>query len=228
MARINAAANGPGVYEALAQGLVEELGIAMAAVWVFDPAADALNLRATAGIHGYHERAPSRLSPRDLSATIVRVAMTGASEVIDEIGPGDEFKDPAWLRREGIHAYAGLPLMLGDRGCGAMSVFYREPWPVGLLDALRALSQQAALAIEHARLIEESQTLQAIAAEVAATRDPEELLAGLVRRAGRGCVRRLVAGRATGHTADRGLRRVLQAVPPDHLLAGGRFDLADV
>jgi signal transduction histidine kinase len=86
------------------------------------------------------------------------------------------------MDREGIRAYAGLPIMLGDRGCGALSVFHRSPWPPGMLDALTLVARQAALAIEQARLLEETQTLQAIAAEVAAARDPQALLQSLVQR----------------------------------------------
>ncbi|MGE0545270.1 MAG: GAF domain-containing protein, partial [Dehalococcoidia bacterium] len=182
MRRIGKAQDGPGVFEALAAALVEEFGVAMAAIWIYDPAADTLSLRTTAGLPGYRERAPASLPPRDMSLTLTRVVVTGEPEVIDEIGPEDGFKDLNWLIQSGIRAYAGLPLAIDEQSNGAMSVFYREPWPTGMLDALRALARQAALAIEHTRLIEESNTLQTIAAAVAASRDPKELLHGLVQR----------------------------------------------
>lgn len=182
MQRIGAAKDGPSIFDALAASLTADFGAALAAVWVYDPAADTLSLRATAGIPGYRERAPATLPPRDMSLTIARVVATGDSEIIDEIGPDDGFKDPAWLQSVGIRAYAGLPLAADEQGCGAISVFHSEPWPEGMLEALRVLARQAAFAIEHARLIEESHALQAIAAEVAASRDPDELLRDLVRR----------------------------------------------
>jgi GAF domain-containing protein/two-component sensor histidine kinase len=182
MHRLGAAKDGPAIFDAVAAGLVEDFGAALAAVWVYDPSADTLSLRATAGIPGYKDRAPATLPPRDMGLTISRVVATGESEVIDEIGPEHGFKDPAWLKSVGIRAYAGLPLSIDEQGCGAISVFYHEPWPEGMLETLRVLARQAAFAIEHARLTDESHTLQAIAAEVAASRDPHELLRGLVRR----------------------------------------------
>jgi len=182
MARINAAATGPGIFDAIAQGLVQDFGIPIAAVWAHDPAGDTLHLRATAGLSGYRERAPTTLSPANLDLEIVRVAMTGQGEIIDNIGEGNAYRNPAWLLAQGIRAYAGLPLTLDGEGCGAISIFYREAWPPGLLDALHALAHQASLAIEHARLIEESQALQAIAAEVAASRNYRDLLQGMVQR----------------------------------------------
>jgi GAF domain-containing protein/two-component sensor histidine kinase len=182
MSRVGAARSSPEIVRALAEGLVEDFGIVMAAVWVYDPSADSLALSATAGLPGYVERAPPTLPPRDLSLTIARVVATGEPEIIEEIGEDSGFKDPAWLIGAGLRAYAGLPLTNGDQACGAVSIFFRRPWPNGLLDAVLALGRQAALAIELARLIEESHTLQAIAAEAAATRDPDELLASLVNR----------------------------------------------
>ncbi|MGH2603223.1 MAG: GAF domain-containing protein, partial [Dehalococcoidia bacterium] len=182
MARVNAAATGPGIFDALAQGVVQEFGIPMAAVWAHDPAGNTLHLRATAGLSGYRERAPATLSPGDLDLEIVRVSMTGEAEIIKDIGADGAYRNPAWLLAHGIRAYAALPLTLDGEGCGAISVFYREEWPPVLLDALHALAHQAALAIEHARLIEESHALQAIAAEVAASPNYRDLLQGLVQR----------------------------------------------
>ena len=182
MARIGESAGGDGMLDALARGVVDEFGVAMAAVWVYDPADDALHLRATAGIPGYRERAPATLPPRDLTLPLCRVMQTARPEIIDPVTPAAGFKDPSWVDSQGIRAYAGLPIVLGERGCGALSVFQREPWPEGLLDALMLVARQAALAIEQARLLEETQTLQAIAAEVAAARDPQALMQSLVER----------------------------------------------
>src|SRR3712207_2940659 len=43
MARIGESAGGAGMLDVLARGVVEEFGVAMVAVWVYDPADDALH-----------------------------------------------------------------------------------------------------------------------------------------------------------------------------------------
>ncbi|MGD9894685.1 MAG: GAF domain-containing protein, partial [Dehalococcoidia bacterium] len=78
--------------------------------------------------------------------------------------------------------FAGFPLILDDRLVGAMVVYRHVPLRPVVRDALALLAQQAALALEHARLIDESQTLQEVAAGLAATRDADALAATVVRR----------------------------------------------
>jgi GAF domain-containing protein len=116
MRRVSAVAAPEDVFDALASAIVDDLGVPMVAVWVHDPAQNAVLLKATAGIPGYRERAPGRLPPDDLSLGIVRVAMQREPEILPEIGPESGFKDPAWLASIGLRAYAGLPLVLQDQG----------------------------------------------------------------------------------------------------------------
>src|SRR5438552_438284 len=51
-----------------------------------------------------------------------------------------------------------------------------------MLAALRLLAFQAALALDHAQLMEKSQLLQRVATELATARDAQGLLDGLVER----------------------------------------------
>ena len=183
MARITAAAGRQGVLDALAEGLVAELGVDLVRIWLYDPSDDALHLRARASATGLVPDSVSRLTRQDRQAPIVRTIESRAPLVIDTIRPEDGIGGTDVLLREGLRAYAGFPLLLADRLCGGLSMFRREPLPPPLVETIGVLAQQAALALEHVRLLEESHTLQALAAELASARDTGALLEGIVGRA---------------------------------------------
>lgn len=182
MAGVTANADRQDVLTALATGLVAELGIDLAQIWLYDPAGDALQVRAVAG-QTFGAPIPSeRLTLAEGKTPDARVVLENAPVVLDPIAPEDGFVAFDDIAREGFIAYAGFPLVVGDRRCGVMSLFRRSPWPPFLLDVLNALAQQAALSLEHARLLEESQALQAAAADLASTQDLRALLDALAKR----------------------------------------------
>jgi signal transduction histidine kinase len=84
----------------------------------------------------------------------------------------------------GAHSSIVAPLIAGGRCIGVLTVNDTMPRDIAAEDAalVQAFADQAALAIEQARLIEDSRTLQALAAELASTRDPGALLEGIVER----------------------------------------------
>jgi signal transduction histidine kinase len=182
MARVTANADREGVLAALAGGLVEEFDAALARIFLYDPADDALQLRCSAGLPEAEHRLPPRLPLSGTSLLVVQAIAKNEVIAVDPIGPGTGVHDPEWLIGQGVRAYAGFPLGVGGRKVGAMSVFVRRPWTAALLHVLQALAQQAALALDHARTIEESHALQVVAAEIAAARDPADLMNEIVRR----------------------------------------------
>ena len=182
MASVTANADREGVLDALARGLVEEFGAALARIWLYDPADDAMHARATAGNVRDLSGSTSRIPFRDARWPIARAIANRQVVVIEEIGPESGIRDLGWVEREGLRSFAGFPLVIGDRLIGAMVVYRRAPLRAPMRDALGVLAQQAALVLEHARLIEESHTLQGIAAELASARDTRALLDGIVER----------------------------------------------
>jgi GAF domain-containing protein len=63
-----------------------------------------------------------------------------------------------------------------------MSMLQREPFPETLREALDVLAEQAALALDHIRVLEESRTPQGLATELTSARDSAALLDALVER----------------------------------------------
>lgn len=180
MARVTANADREGALHALTAGLVEEFGVALARIWLYDPADDTLHLRASSGLGGELPGEHIAVSTGIPHAPIARAVREQRVVVIDPITPASGFDRAEWFARHELRFYAGFPLLVGERVTGALAVFLRSTPPSPMLAALEVLARQAALALEHARLLEESHTLQHIAARVATARNTETLLHGLV------------------------------------------------
>jgi len=84
----------------------------------------------------------------------------------------------------GIRSMIAAPLRKGDTILGVLWVAHRESGALTQEDALiiDALVEQVALALEQARLLEESHTLQVIAAELASTRETPAMIRAIVER----------------------------------------------
>jgi GAF domain-containing protein len=91
-------------------------------------------------------------------------------------------------------AVAGLPLKIGSRVVGVMNVIYPEPrtFPESELRVLRLLGDQAAIAIENARLFEaersareQAEALREVAATLSANLDRQQLLQLILEQLGR-------------------------------------------
>jgi signal transduction histidine kinase len=182
MARVTAGADRENVLDVLCRAMVEEFGIVLARIWLFDPADDMLHLRASAGHVDGLSGAFDHVSAHDSGVLLARAVEQRAPLIIDDLLTVDDMRDPAWVHRTGMRGYACFPLLIGDRIGGAMVAFLQRTWPPHMVDTLRVLAQQAALAVEHARLLDESHTLQGIAAELASARDTQALLDGIVQR----------------------------------------------
>jgi PAS domain S-box-containing protein len=78
------------------------------------------------------------------------------------------FSDAPWAEAEGLLSYIGLPLMYGEQVVGFLSLYTRTAhvFPTEEVDLLNLFAGQAAIALENARLFEETQAQRARLAEV--------------------------------------------------------------
>lgn len=97
-----------------------------------------------------------------------------------------------FLEIEGVHAFVGVSLGRGDDALGVLFVNFLEPhyFSDGELEAVNLFANQAAIAIENARLyedlalkLEESSTLQKVGILLAETRDSSLVLDRVVQAA---------------------------------------------
>lgn len=170
-----------GVLAALADGLRPELEPDRVEVWRYSPADGDLRLLFQDQVDG---AAPGKHVTPGLAAAhpVARAARLDAPLVIEDVYREEAPPDLDRFASLGLRAYAAVPLRSGGRLWGVLAVARPEPFPTALVEVLRALGGQAALLLDHARLLEESRILQTLAAELASARDPHILLDRLVAR----------------------------------------------
>ena len=188
MARVTERADREGVITALAEGIVDDFGALASRIWLFDPINNAFHVSASAGVRpAATEGGPNPLArmPVDEMPSLFGRAFAQRTAVIFDdlrLAP-TEMTVAGWAREAGLFAYAWFPLDVSGRWVGTMVVYQREPWPLPMIAALNVLARQAALALDHARLVGEMQTLQTVAADLASAGDAGALLDRIVEGA---------------------------------------------
>lgn len=130
-----------------AEVIVEHLGAAFARIWTISENGDVLELQASAGLYthldGPHSRVPVGQFKIGLIASERQPHLTNS--VIGDPRVGDQ----DWARREGMVAFAGYPLIVGDHIVGVMAMFSRQELTELTLKGLGAMADEIALGIEH-------------------------------------------------------------------------------
>ena len=152
-----------GMLQLCTESMVRNLGAAFARIWTLNAMGDILLLQASAGMYthldGPHSRVPVGKFKVGLIAQERRPHLT--NDVLNDSRIGD----PEWARREGMVAFAGHPLVVGERLVGVMAMFSKRVLAENMLDALGAVARTIAMGIERWRLEEQlhqSQKMEAI------------------------------------------------------------------
>ena len=132
-----------------AEALVTHLDVAFARVWTLD--ADDPNLlvlRASAGLYthldGPHGRIPVG------AWKIGRIAAERRPHLTNDVPADPEVSDHAWARREGMVAFAGYPLLVGERLIGVMGAFARAPLSEATFGTLGSVADAIAVGVDRA------------------------------------------------------------------------------
>ena len=161
------------VLTTITQGLVEDLEAAFARIWLLGPGdlcaschkadhcdnrAQCLHLKASAGVYantnGEYRRVPLG------ALKIGRIAQGwGPIHTNDALGD-DRLPNKAWMREQGLRAFAGYPLYFQDDLLGVLALFSRQALSQAELDRLPIFAHQAAIAIKNAQLFGEVNQLK--------------------------------------------------------------------
>ncbi len=128
---------------------VRHLDGAFARIWTVDKAGEVLELQASAGLYthtdGPHGRVPvGRYKIGKIARD--RVPHLTNSVIGDPLVP-----DQDWAGREGMVAFAGYPLVVGDRLVGVWAMFARHELSEATLRAMESVATGIALGIERRR-----------------------------------------------------------------------------
>jgi signal transduction histidine kinase len=128
-----------------AEGMVRHLDAALARIWTVDPAAQTLQLCASAGLE-------TRL---DGPYATVKFSEHKVGEIGEHGMPyltNDAMTDPhvgtgEWIKRDKIVAFAGYPLRIEDRIVGVMAMYSRRKLDHDTLNGLSAIADALALGV---------------------------------------------------------------------------------
>ena len=165
----------------IVEGLAGQPGVALARVWLVAPGdicetcrlrlecpdrTRCLHLVASAGrpvsaphdwsrLDGHFRRFP--LGVRKVG----HIGATGEGLLIEDVAedPG-WIARPEWLREEQIRSFGGQPLVFRDERLGVLGVFSRNRMTADTFAWLRTFADHAAVAIAHARALDEIRRLQ--------------------------------------------------------------------
>jgi PAS domain S-box-containing protein len=155
--------------------MVRHLNGAFARVWLLNERENVLELRASAGQYTHLDGAHSRIAVGQYKIGLIAESRkpTLTNAVVGDL----RVHDQDWARREGMVAFAGYPLLVGEKLVGVLAMFARHELLKTTLQAMAFVAGSMALAIEQKRQANE---LRKIAAELSeADRRKNEFLAML-------------------------------------------------
>src|SRR5437899_1907574 len=140
----------PELLDIIATALTGNLGFAAAQVWLLEPSDGALWRRASHHITKNSPPAPGRVE-RGMSE-IGQVAELRVPIVTNDPANHRQVGLNPWMTAEGIQAFAGFPMVVGDQLLGVLAVYHRRPLDRNTIELLTLFAQHAATAIQEAHL----------------------------------------------------------------------------
>lgn len=145
------------------ESLVRHLDVAFAHIWILDEEEQVLELQASSGLHTHLNGGHARVSVGAFKIDLIAAERTPylTNRVIDD----PRLSDQEWARREGMVAFAGYPLLVGERLIGVMAMFARHPLSPATLQTMATIANGVALGIERLRLLMSAQAARIEAEE---------------------------------------------------------------
>ena len=132
-----------------AESIVKQLEGAFARIWVMNKEKNYLELLASAGLYahidGEHQFVPVE------KCKISTIALKKKPNLTNHVMDDPQISDREWARREGMVAFAGYPLVVGEKLMGVVAMFSRKKLTRSVLNALGTVANEIALGIDRKR-----------------------------------------------------------------------------
>lgn len=194
-AAINRSLDLPTVLDQIVAALMELFHSQRAVIFVLDPTTNLLNMAAARGVSREYWEASQGI-PVQVGGRAHALAVNEAIIVEDIERYPDQEKVAPMARMEGFRAFIDTPLMRGDKPLGLVSVQFIEPrrFDAQEINTMQILTEQAAIAIENARLYMETdealkqriqalEALQRVAREISVTLNIQQIMQLMLREA---------------------------------------------
>jgi len=132
-----------------AEILVRDINAAFARIWTVNEEDKVLELQASAGMYTHLDGGHARVPMGQFK--IGRIAENGEPHLTNTVQQDSWVGDPEWARREGMVAFAGYPLRVGEHVLGVVAAFARTPLTPATLQAFASLAHSLAQFIKRKR-----------------------------------------------------------------------------
>jgi formate hydrogenlyase transcriptional activator len=146
-----------------AEAIVQQLDAAFARIWTASKDGDILELQASAGTYTHLDGPHSRVPVGKFKIGLI--AQERRPHLTNDVRNDPRINDRAWAEREGMIAFAGYPLVCGDRLVGVMALFARKALTPDTLDTLASAADLITQGIERKRAEEVLRKSEAYLAE---------------------------------------------------------------
>ncbi len=126
--------------------LVEHLDVAFARVWILNQEENVLELQVSSGMYTHIDGPHSRIPMGYLKIGLI--AQEGHPYLINSIKNDPRISDQEWVKREGMVAFAGYPLIIEGKIIGVISMFCCHTISESTFNALAILADEIALGIQ--------------------------------------------------------------------------------
>ncbi len=129
------------------QSIVERLEVPFTRIWTYDSAQNMLVLQGSAGMYTHIDGAHGRI-PVNSHSKIGHIAMEKKALLTNKAIGDPQVTDQEWAKREGMVAFAGHPLVVGDMLVGVMALFSKLPLSNFIARSLESVAERIAIGIE--------------------------------------------------------------------------------
>jgi PAS domain S-box-containing protein len=126
--------------------VLNSVNAAFVRIWTMRPTGDLLELQASRGIYTRTDGA-SQCKRVDMSNKIGSIAVSKRAYISNQLLGDPQIVDQEWVKREGMVAFAGHPLLVDDRVIGVLGLFSKVPLSEVVIQSLAAIADTIALAI---------------------------------------------------------------------------------
>jgi PAS domain S-box-containing protein len=128
------------------EAVLRHLDAAFARIWTLNEQEQVLELQASAGMYTHIDGAHSRIPVGQFK--IGKIAQERAPHLTNHVIGDPRVGNQEWAQREGMVAFAGYPLIVGDRLVGVLAMFSRQALAQTALDSLAVVADSIAVGIE--------------------------------------------------------------------------------
>ena len=138
-----------GILQECAEAIVTRLEGAFARIWTLNETGTFLELQASAGRYTHLDGAHGRIPVGQFKIGLI--ASKRKPHLTNSVIGDPQVSDQPWAEREGMVAFAGYPLIIGDRLVGVLGLFARHPLSDTIMATLGSIANGIALGIEQKR-----------------------------------------------------------------------------